>query len=129
MCIVRNSQKISSPILIRRKSKYGLERIIKVLLDLIVVQFLFRYSMKPICIFGGFGFLSLIIGFISGCYTIYLKFFIGITFIQTPLPLLVVMCFITGIMCILMGLLAEMLVRIYYESQKKSVYLVRELKI
>ena len=111
---------------IHGKSKYGLNRAFKVILDLLVIQFLFHYSVKPIYIFGGFGFFSLLIGFISGSYAIYLKLAEGLHFIRTPLPLLTVMCLITGVMCILMGLLAEMIVRIYYESQKKSVYFIKE---
>jgi len=110
------------------RSKYGLERTIKVLLDLMVIQFLFRYSVKPIYVFGTFGLSFLALGLLSGVYALFLKFFRGVFFIQTPLPLLVVMCLVTGIMCILMGLLAEMIVRTYYESQKKPVYLVRETK-
>ncbi len=109
------------------KSKYGLERTFKVLLDLMVVQFLFRYSVKPIYVFGFFGLSFLGVGFLSGLYALYLKFFQGVYFIQTPLPLLVVMCLVTGVMCILMGLLAEMIVRTYYESQKKPVYQVKEV--
>ena len=107
-------------------SKYGLERTIKVLLDLMVVQFLFRYSAKPIYVFGSFGLAFLASGALAGLYALYLKIVQGVYFIQTPLPLMVAMCLITGIMCILMGLLAEMVIRTYYESQKKSVYHVKE---
>ncbi len=108
-------------------SKYGLERTFKVLLDLMVVQFLFRYSVKPIYVFGFFGVSFLSLGLLSGAYALYLKFFQGVFFIQTPLPLLVVMCLVTGVMCLLMGLLAEMIVRTYYESQQKPVYHVKEM--
>ena len=107
------------------RSKYGLDRTVKVLLDLIVVQFLFRYSVKPIYVFGTFGLAFLGLGIVSGIYALYLKIIKDVYFIQTPLPLLVVMCLITGVMCVLMGLLAEMMVRTYYESQKKSIYTVR----
>ena len=88
------------------KSHYGMERVIKVLLDLIVVKFLDRYAKKPIYIFGGFGLINFLIGLMAGLWALFLKFFDGVSFIQTPLPLLVVMTGITGIMCILMGLLA-----------------------
>jgi glycosyltransferase involved in cell wall biosynthesis len=107
------------------KSKYGLERIFKVLMDLIVVKFLARYENKPIYVFGGFGVLSILVSFLSGILAVYLKLFEHVSFILTPLPLLVVMAFITGIMSILMGLLAEIMMRTYYESQGKSVYLVK----
>lgn len=106
-------------------SKYGLERVAKVVLDLLVVKFLAKYATKPIYVFGGFGILTIGVSFISGFYAVYLKLFEGTSFIQTPLPLLTVMAFITGIMSILMGLLAELIMRTYYESQNKPVYLVK----
>jgi glycosyltransferase involved in cell wall biosynthesis len=107
------------------RSKYGMERILKVILDLIVVQFLGKYETKPIYVFGGFGFLSLVISFISGVYALWLKFSGQADFVQTPLPLLVVLTFLTGMMSILMGLLAEIVMRVYFESQGKAPYLVR----
>ena len=108
------------------ESNYGLERVIKVLLDVVVVKFLDRYFNKPIYIFGGFGLLSLAISFATLILVIYLRVFEGISMILTPLPMLAVMTFITGIMSLLMGLLAEMLVRTYYESQNKTIYLVKD---
>src|SRR6185312_8734424 len=107
-------------------SKYGLERIVKVLLDLLLVKFLSKYATKPIYVFGGFGLIGIAISFLAGLYALYLKFFAGISFISTPLPLLVVLTFVTGIMSILMGLIAEIIMRTYYESQGKQVFLVRE---
>ena len=110
----------------RGTSKYGLSRVFKVLLDLLVVKFLTQYDAKPIYIFGmvGFGFFG--ISFIAGLWALYLKFFNNTSFIETPLPLLLTLGFITGVMCILMGLLAEVLVRVYYESQGKRQYTVRD---
>jgi glycosyltransferase involved in cell wall biosynthesis len=110
------------------KSKYGLERIFKVLMDLLVVKFLSRYTQKPMYVFGGAGLASWALGFIGGIWALYLKFFEGVTFVQTPLPLLVVFSGLTGIVCFLMGLLAEMLTRIYHESQGKPTYLIREMR-
>ena len=107
-------------------SKYGLERVIKVLLDLLVVKFLASYANKPIYVFGGFGLTSIGVSLLSGVWALYLKFFDHISFISTPLPLLVVLAFITGIMSILMGLIAEIIMRTYYESQGKQVYLVKD---
>lgn len=104
------------------ESKYGLERVIKVLLDLIVVKFLFRYASKPIYVFGGFGFFSLAGSVAAGSWALWLKFFGHTSLIQTPLPLLSVFLGVTGILSILMGLLAEMLNRTYHESQSKPVY-------
>lgn len=110
----------------RGVSKYGMTRVFKVLLDLLVVKFLTQYDAKPIYIFGmvGFGFFG--ISAITGVWALYLKWFDNTSFIETPLPLLFTLGFITGVMCILMGLLAEVLVRVYYESQGKRQYTVRE---
>ncbi len=113
---------------IHGESKYGLERILKVVLDLIVVKFLHRYAMKPMHIFGGFGLLSLFISVLAGSIAIFWRLAGTAYLIQTPLPLLSVMSFITGVMCILMGLLAELITRTYYESQGKMVYLVGETR-
>ena len=107
-------------------SHYGLERVAKIILDLIVVKFLDRQFMKPIYVFGGFGMLCLITSFLAGGWALYLKLAHGLSLIQTPLPLLAVMTFITGFMCILMGLLSEILMRTYFESQGKTSYAVRE---
>jgi dolichol-phosphate mannosyltransferase len=109
----------------RGESKYGMERVVKVVLDLLVVKFLARYATKPIYLFGGFGIATLGVGAIAALYAMYLKFVNSVSFILTPLPLISITSTITGIMSILMGLLAELVTRTYYESQGKSVYLVR----
>jgi dolichol-phosphate mannosyltransferase len=109
------------------KSNYGLERVLKVVLDLIVVKFLDRYLVKPIYIFGGFGALALVASCLAFIAMIILKLAGDVSMISTPLPLLVVMTFLVGVLSILMGLLAEILVRTYFESQKRSHYLVRKL--
>jgi dolichol-phosphate mannosyltransferase len=109
------------------QSKYGLIRVVKVLLDLMVVKFLDRHFVKPIYIFGGFGMFSFALSGLALAYMVYLKFAVGLSMIQTPLPLLSAMGFLVGVMSLLMGLLAEMLVRIYFESQNRSPYLVRDL--
>ncbi|KIL97728.1 Glycosyl transferase family 2 [Paramagnetospirillum magnetotacticum MS-1] len=111
---------------IHGKSKYGLNRILKVVLDLIVVKFLEDYNTKPIYVFGLFGALCIAVSMASGLFALWLKLFEGIYLIQTPLPLLSVMTFVTGIMCVLLGLLAEMMVRVYYESQDRPTYFIRE---
>lgn len=108
------------------KSKYGLTRIFKVMLDLLVVKFLTQYETKPIYIFGMVGFFFFAISLLAGVGALYLKFFRATSFIETPLPLLFTLGFITGTMCILMGLLAEILVRIYYEAQNKTPYTVKD---
>lgn len=109
------------------KSNYGLERVVKVLLDLIVVKFLDRYALKPMYVFGGFGLVNLFVSLVSGLWALWLKYSEGVSFIQTPLPLLVVMSFITGMMCILMGLLAELATRTLHEIRGRPSYIVRGL--
>jgi glycosyltransferase involved in cell wall biosynthesis len=106
-------------------SKYGFERIFKVALDLMVVQFLGRYETKPIYVFGGFGLLCWGISALSTAYAFYRKIFEDVSFILTPLPLLSLMAFMTGTLSILMGFLAELVVRTYYESQQKAPYSVK----
>jgi len=105
-------------------SHYNLKRVPKVLFDLLVVVFLLRYGQRPMYVFGGVGLISIGIGVIAGGAALYYKFFGDKSFIATPLPLLFVMAFITGAMCFLMGLLAELLVRTYYESQNKATYMI-----
>lgn len=107
-------------------SKYGLERTVKVILDLIVVKFLAQYAQKPIYVFGSVGLASFLIALVAASASLYYKFFGNKSFISTPLPLLFVLTSITGVMCILMGLLAEIIIRTYYESQNKPVYLIAE---
>ena len=106
-------------------SKYGINRVYKVILDILVLKFLDSYLTKPIYVFGGFGLISLFFSFITFSYMLYLKFFEDISMIQTPLPMVVVMTFIAGFLSFLIGLLAEMVVRVYFESQNKPTYSVK----
>ncbi len=110
---------------IHGQSKYGMSRIFKVLLDLMVVRFLSKYLKKPIYFFGGIGFVLLTTSIASFGLAIYFKFFRDISLIETPLPIFTTMTFITGVMCILMGILAEMIMRTYFESQNKKSYTIR----
>jgi glycosyltransferase involved in cell wall biosynthesis len=107
-------------------SKYGMNRVFKVILDLMVIKFLLSYSQKPIYVFGGMGLLMILGSFLSGLFAIYLKFFKGTSFILTPLPLLCVFLLLLGFLSILMGFLAEILTRTYYESQGKTTYQIKE---
>jgi dolichol-phosphate mannosyltransferase len=108
-------------------SKYGLERTFKVLLDLIVIKFLDRYFAKPIYVFGGFGILAIMASLAIVGLMVFLKLARGISMISTPLPILAAMAFLVGMMSVLLGLLAEMVVRTYFESQGRSAYQVRNI--
>lgn len=108
-------------------AKYGLGRIWKVILDLITVKFLGSFSTKPIYIFGGLGLASAFAAVISGLAVLYQKFFSGLAMNRNPLLVLTAMLITATIQLILMGLLAELLVRTYHESQNRSTYVIREI--
>lgn len=109
------------------RSKYGLERIFKVVLDLMVLKFLEKYLVKPIYVFGGFGLAAFASSFLVLAWALGLKLIAHTSLILTPLPLLSAMLFLIGCMSMLMGLLAEMMMRTYFESQDRRAYLVRSL--
>jgi glycosyltransferase involved in cell wall biosynthesis len=106
------------------KSKYGIKRTIKVILDLMVVKFLSTYFQEPIYVFGGFGLLSFLAAFLCFGLMIYFKFWGGKSFIQTPLPLLTTFLILIGFVSILMGFLAQVIMMTYYESQGKRSYVI-----
>lgn len=108
------------------KSKYGLSRTLKVVFDLMTIKFMASYQTKPIYVFGSFGMLAFAISLFSGLYAVFLKIIHKADFVQTPLPVLSIVMFAVGVQFLLMGLLAEMLVRTYHESQAKAIYAVRE---
>lgn len=108
------------------KSKYGLSRTVKVIFDLMTIKFMASYQTKPIYVFGTFGVLAFAISLLAGLYAVFLKLFHKADFVQTPLPILTIVMFAVGIQFLLMGLLAEMLVRTYHESQAKPIYAVKE---
>ena len=108
------------------KSKYGIGRVVKVMLDLLTVKFLNGYYTKPMHFFGGIGAISFVIGLVCFAFAFYLKLFKAISLIQTPLPLAGVFFCLISIQLVLMGLLAEMIMRNYYESQEKPTYLIKE---
>ncbi|MBI1778624.1 MAG: glycosyltransferase family 2 protein [Proteobacteria bacterium] len=107
------------------RSKYGLERIGKVVLDVIVMTFLGHHLVKPIYTFGFAGFLFLALSALIVTAMIVLKLFFGVYMIQTPLPVLAAMMFITGIINLLLGIIAEINIRTYFESQGKKTYSLR----
>jgi glycosyltransferase involved in cell wall biosynthesis len=109
-------------------SKYGLNRTFKVVLDLITVKMLGSYSTKPMYFFGGAGLASCAAGLIFGLLTLFDKYFNAVKAHRNPLLLLAVFLFILGVQFILMGLVAELVIRTYFESQGKTPYIVREIR-
>ncbi len=108
------------------KTNYGIGRTFNVILDLIVVKFLSKYMDKPMHFFGGIGFLSLGLGIFSGLWSVFLKIVHLRDFVTTPLPVFSALFIIVGVVLITMGVIAEMIMRVYYESQNKTPYQVRE---
>ena len=110
-------------------AKYGLSRTLKVVLDLITVKFLGSFSTKPIYIFGGLGVLSGIASILAGLVVIYQKFIspTHLAMNRNPLLVLTAMLVTTTIQFILMGLLAELLVRTYHESQNRPTYVIKQI--
>jgi len=112
---------------LRGKSKYGISRTIKVVLDLITVKFLQSFSTKPIQFFGPVGIMSGFLGFLISLYLAIDKLFFGRDIGGRPLLLLGALLIIVGIQLIGMGLLGEMLVRVYHESQRKPIYVIKKI--
>ena len=127
---------------IRGKSKYGLSRTIRVILDLITIKFLMSYSTRPIQIFGLMGMVSLLGGlgictylsigklfFPAGIKSGWLSYFFSETSLIERMPMLIlgVLLLFLGIQFITMGLLGELMIRTYHESQKKPIYVIREI--
>jgi len=107
------------------KAKYGLERTIKVILDLFTVKFLNSYANKPIYLFGGTGILIMGISSLILLYLFFRRILFSISVLASPLFMISSMFFILGFQSILMGLIAELLVRTYHEAQHKPTYTVR----
>lgn len=107
-------------------SKYGIGRTFKVILDLIMVKFLSSYSSKPLYLFGGLGLLCNFAGVLSAVIVLFQKYVYGTWAHRNPLLLLSVFFFIVGMQIIMMGLLAELEIRTYHESQNKRWYVIQE---
>lgn len=117
-------------------SKYGLSRTFRVILDLMTIMFLRRYSARPMHLFGGVGIISAVIGVLFGLYLTAIKVWAGITggaegfrsvqIGDRPLLTLSILLIILGVQFLVMGLLAELVVRTYHESQNKPIYFIRE---
>lgn len=109
------------------RSKYGLGRTIRVILDLITVKFLLDYATRPIQIFGLWGIISLAAGILLATYLTILRLFFDTPLSDRPTLLLAVLLILLGVQLIIMGLLGELLVRTYHETQGKPIYMVREI--
>jgi Glycosyltransferases involved in cell wall biogenesis len=107
-------------------SKYGISRTIRVLLDLLTVRFLLSYATRPMQIFGLFGLLSMLLGIVINTYLVLLKFITGESLADRPLLLLGTLLLILGVQFMSIGLIGELVVRTYYETQQKPIYVVRE---
>ncbi|OGM03125.1 hypothetical protein A2115_03475 [Candidatus Woesebacteria bacterium GWA1_41_8] len=108
------------------KSKYGYARIIKTAIDLITIKFLHSYGTKPAYVFGGFGIGSIFLGGITLLAVAYRKLFLGVFVHRDPLFLITVFLILLGVQFILMGLLAELMVRTYFGSSGKPTYDIKE---
>ena len=108
------------------ESKYGINRTFKVILDLAVMKFLTDYANKPIYVFGGISMVSMLASFSTLVWMLALKFISGTDLDATPLPILSAMFFTVSIQVLMMGILADLVMRTYYESQNKKIYHVLE---
>ena len=112
---------------IHGQSKYGLSRTFKVISDLILLLFIKRYLQKPMHFFGKWGLLILIPGVIINFYLLVLKI-LGHDIWGRPLLILGIILVLAGFQMITSGIIAELVMRTYYESQNKAIYALREVK-
>ncbi|MEJ2695684.1 MAG: glycosyltransferase family 2 protein [Candidatus Sulfobium sp.] len=112
---------------LRGKSKYGISRTVRVVLDLITVKFLLSFSTRPLQFFGPVGIFSGALGGLISLYLSFQKIFLGRDIGGRPLLLLGALLIIVGIQFIGMGLLGEMMVRVYHETQKKPIYVIKKV--
>lgn len=112
---------------LRGKSKYGISRTVKVVLDLITVKFLQSFSTRPLQFFGSIGIISGFIGFLVLLYLSIEKLIMGNPIGGRPLLLLGALLIIVGIQFVGMGLLGEMIVRVYHETQRKPIYVIKKV--
>jgi len=108
-------------------SKYGISRTFRVFLDLITVKFLLSYSGRPIHFFGIPGLLSGAVGFIMALYLSIERLFFGVALSDRPVLLLAVLLMLIGVQFIVFGLLGELQIRTYHESQNKRIFVTKEL--
>lgn len=106
-------------------SKYGLGRVTKVMLDLVLIRFMHKAFDRPIHFFGEIGLASIGLSALAGLGALWLKLVQHVSFVSTPLPLFAVFLMLSGILFVLLGLMAELQMRVYYESQSKLPYSVK----
>nr|WP_290223562.1 glycosyltransferase family 2 protein [Trichocoleus desertorum] len=109
------------------QSKYGLGRTLRVLMDLFTIFFMKKFLTRPMHVFGSFGLASMVAGVLLGSYLTFLKLGLGQSIGDRPLLILAVVLFLAGIQLFSFGLLAELLMRTYHESQNRPIYRVREV--
>ncbi len=111
------------------KSNYGIGRIIRVLLDLVVVVFMHRYMNRPMHFFGGWGLLSFVLGLFAGAVALILRIFNIRHLVDTPLPIFSALLIIVGVQLVMFGVVGEMLMRTYYESQSRKPYAIQQIVV
>jgi glycosyltransferase involved in cell wall biosynthesis len=107
-------------------SKYGIDRTLRVVLDLITVKFLLKYATRPMQLFGKLGAWTFLFAGLGGMTTLYMKFFEGLSMNRNPLTILTAFLFFGGVQFLVMGLLGELTTRTYHEVQNKPIYVIRE---
>src|SRR3989344_6107406 len=107
------------------QTHYGISRTFKVLLDLVVIIFLSKYINRPMHFFGGIGFISFFLGLVAGIASVALKLFHIRDLVATPLPTFSALLLIIGIQLVVLGIIAEMIMRVYYEAQDKKPYQIK----
>lgn len=110
-------------------SKYGLERVFKVVADMMLLLFIRKYFQRPIHLFGIFGFLLIFVGVLINMYLLYVKFYVGEDIGTRPLLIFGLMFILAGIQLFTIGIVMELLIRTYYESQNKRPYRVKKISV
>ena len=109
------------------ESKYGLGRTFRVVMDLFTIAFIKKFLTRPMHVFGLFGLISMVLGMLLGGYLTFLKLGLGQSIGDRPLLILAVVLFLTGVQLLSLGLMAEIAMRTYHESQGRPIYRVREV--
>ncbi|MBU7586485.1 MAG: glycosyltransferase family 2 protein [Nostoc sp. TH1S01] len=109
------------------RSKYGISRTFRVLMDLLTILFMKKFLTRPMHVFGLFGLSSMVLGLGIGIYLTFIKLVMGEMIGNRPLLILAVLLLVTGVQLFCFGLLAELLMRTYHESQGRPIYRVREV--